>query len=279
MTSNTKVAVVSGANKGIGFAVVRGLCKQFDGHVYITAIDENLGKTAVESLEKEGLHPKFHQLDVTDVKSVERLAVFLKQNYGGLDLLVNNAGIAFKNDAKEPFSERAEVTLRTNYWGILNVSIALFPLLRSHARVVNVSSSESAMTMKKCSEELQKQLRACDGVDQLNSYMTKFVTDVKAGDHTSKGWPSTAYGVSKIGVTLLSVIQQRDLDKDTSRQDIVVNACCPGFVKTDMTSFMGTKTIEEGADTPLYVALLPPNATSPRGQFVSDRTVQQIWPQ
>jgi carbonyl reductase 1 len=274
--ANVKVAVVTGSNKGIGFAIVRGLCKQFQGHVYLTARNEALGKAAVSELEKEGLHPKFHQLDIEDAKSIERLAQYLKQTYGGIDILVNNAGFAFKAAATEPFSEQAEVTIRINYYGTLNVSKALFPLLRSHARVANVSSFVSLMSLNKCSADLQKQLRACKTVEEVTAYLKSFEEATKRGDHVAKGWPESAYGVSKIGVTLLSTIQQHDIDQDKTRSDIVVNACCPGYVATDMSSHKGTKTIDEGADTPLYVALLPANVSEPRGKFVSDREVKAV---
>jgi len=271
-----KVAVVTGSNKGIGFAIVRGLCKQFQGHVYLTARDEGRGKKAVAELEKEGLHPKFHQLDIEDTNSVAKLTQFLLQTYGGLDLLVNNAGFAFKAAATETFSQQAEFTLGINYWGTLNVCKALFPLLRSHARVANVSSFVSLSALNKCSPELQKQLRACKTVDEVSAFMKKFVEATKKDEHKAQGWPETAYGVSKIGVTLISVIQQHDIDQDKARSDIIINAVCPGYVDTDMSSHKGTKTIDQGADTPLYAALLSPGAAEPRGQFISDRKVQTI---
>jgi len=271
-----KVAVVTGSNKGIGFAIVRGLCKQFQGDVYLTARNENLGRVAVGELEKEGLHPKFHQLDIEDKQSVQRLAQHLKQTYGGIDILVNNAGIAFKSTATESFSEQAEITLRCNYWGTLSACNALYPILRSHARVVNVSSFVSVVALNKCSPDLQNKLRGCQTIDELSKYMTKFVEDTKKGMHKEQGWPETAYGISKTGVTLMSAIQQRDIDTDKSRTDIIINACCPGYVDTDMSSHKGPKTIDQGADTPLYLALLASNVTQPRGKFLSDREVKPV---
>jgi carbonyl reductase 1 len=265
--AGVKVAVVTGSNKGIGFAIVRGLCKQFQGDVYLTARNESLGKAAVAELEKEGLHPKFHQLDIEDLTSVTRLADYLQQTYGGIDILAA---------ATEPFNEQAEVTIRINYWGTLNVCNKLFPLLKSHARVVNVSSFVSLMTLGKCSEDLQKKLRACKTVDEVSGYMKGFVEATKKGEHKAQGWPESAYGASKVGVTLVSAIQQHDLDQDKTRSDIVVNAACPGYVATDMSSHKGTKTIDQGADTPLYCALLPPNASEPRGKFISEREVKVV---
>ncbi|RZF42983.1 hypothetical protein LSTR_LSTR016652 [Laodelphax striatellus] len=91
-----KVAVVTGGNKGIGFSIVEGLCKIFKGKVYLTARNEELGKQAVEKLKEAGCNPEFYQLDITVADSRERFAKYLKEKYGGLDVLVNNAGIAFK---------------------------------------------------------------------------------------------------------------------------------------------------------------------------------------
>ena len=91
------VAVVTGANKGIGLAIVRGLCRAgFPGDVVLTARNEKLGREAVDILREEGLETVFHQLDICDQTSAERLRDFLQNKYGGLDVLVNNAGIAFK---------------------------------------------------------------------------------------------------------------------------------------------------------------------------------------
>nr|XP_034299050.1 carbonyl reductase [NADPH] 1 [Crassostrea gigas] len=269
-----KVAVVTGSNKGIGYAIVRGLCKQFEGDVYLTARKEELGQEAIKSLNSEELYPKFHQLDITDQASIDRMRDFLKNTYGGLDILVNNAGIAYKQDSIVPFAERAEVTIKTNYQGTLDLCNALFPLLRPHARVVNVSSIASN-AIKKCSKEIQaKFLNFTITVDELTNLMNDFIQAAKNGDNESKGYPSSAYGMSKVGVSVLSEIQHRQLSVDP-REDILVNACCPGYVNTDMTLHKGHKTIDQGADTPLYLALLPPETKSPPGKFLLDREIKK----
>jgi len=278
MASTRRVAVVTGANKGIGFAVVRGLCKQLaDVDVYLTARNESLGQEAVKKLEAEGLKPKFHQLDLNDSGSIEKLKTFLQSSYGGLDILVNNAGMAFKNDATEPFPVQAEVTVKTNFWGTLNVCNSLFPLLRPHARVVNVSSRASCMSANKCSDALKQRMVDPDiDMAKVKQLMTEFVCSAKDGSLSAAGWRESGYGCSKIGVTLMSFVQQKELDTDP-REDIIVNACCPGYVDTDMTSHKGPKTIDEGADTLVYLAMLPPKATSPKGQFVAERKIIN-WP-
>lgn len=132
---------VTGSNKGIGFGIVKELCVKFDGVVYLTSRDASRGKAATENLEKLGLKPHFHQLDIDDESSVLKFRNYLQTTYGGLDVLVNNAAIAYKMAATEPFSEQATVTLRTNFFNTYRACNILFPILKPHARVVNVSSS------------------------------------------------------------------------------------------------------------------------------------------
>ncbi|KAJ8402188.1 hypothetical protein AAFF_G00370530 [Aldrovandia affinis] len=272
-----KVAVVTGANKGIGLAIVRGICKAgFPGDVVLTARNEKLGREAVEMLREEGFETIFHQLDICDQSSAERLRDSLQNKYGGLDILINNAGIAFKNDAVEPFEEQAEVTMRTNFWGTLQVSRALLPLLRPNARVVNVSSFVSQRALGQCSPQLQAKFRDAELTEEdLCSLMEEFVKAAQRQAHQAEGWPSTAYGTTKIGVTVLSRIQARVLSQTRPADGILLNACCPGWVRTDMAGSKAPKSPEEGAETPVYLALLPQGEKGPHGQLVSDKAVQE----
>uniref|UniRef100_A0A2C9M118 Uncharacterized protein n=1 Tax=Biomphalaria glabrata TaxID=6526 RepID=A0A2C9M118_BIOGL len=94
------------------------------------------------------------------------------------------------------------------------------------------------------------------------------------GKHTEGGYCGSSYFLSKIGVTVMSMIQQRELDA-SGAEDIVVNACCPGHVDTELSNHKGTLTIDEGAVTPVYCALLPPNVTSPRGKFIREMKIAE----
>ncbi|XP_074650915.1 carbonyl reductase [NADPH] 1-like [Tubulanus polymorphus] len=270
----SKIAVVTGANKGIGFCIAEQLCEKLgpDSIVYLTARDVGRGEKAVQDLAEKGLKPKFHQLDIASVDSIRTFASFLKETHGGLDILVNNAGIAFMNDKGIPFSEQAEKTIEVNYTGLVNVCKELFPLLRPHSRVVNVSSMLIRMTLKKFSPEMHERVKSEMTMDELGAFMQEFVELAKAGTHQEKGFSNSAYSVSKIGVTKLSYIQQKLFDTD-EREDIIVNACCPGFCKTDLNGHRGAKSPQDGADTPVYLALLPPGTVEPKGEHVEDRKI------
>ncbi|XP_047113995.1 carbonyl reductase [NADPH] 1-like [Schistocerca piceifrons] len=268
-----KLAVVTGGNKGIGLAIVRSLCEKFDGTVYLTARDVKRGEAAVDELKKDGLKVKFHQLDIDDQNSIDRFSDFLKENYEGLDILVNNAAIAYPVESTLSFGEQAENTIRVNFFGVLATCKALFPLLRPHARVVNLSSSEGHLT-KIPGDSLRKKFSNPDLTEEeLCDLMRQFVEAAKKGEHEKHGWRNSAYGVSKVGVTALTFMQQKAFDAD-ERPDIIVNAVHPGYVSTDMSNHKGPLTVEQGADAPVYLALLPPGVSSPRGEYIwCDRQV------
>jgi len=275
----SRVAVVTGANKGIGYAIVKGLCQQFDGIVYLTARNEKLGLEALEKIKAEVSKSKrcqavvYHQLDITSQESVDHLRDHLKKEHGGLDILINNAGFAYKASATEPFGQQAEDSIAINYTGTKRVCDALFPLLKPHARVVNVSS-QVGLFKNLSDQKIRERLLANNStVDEIDGILTTFIKYAKEGTHTSHGFPNSAYGMSKVGVTALTFVQQRLFDAD-AREDIIVNACCPGYVDTDMTSHKGHLTIDEGALTPLYLALLPEKAPEPRGKFVYQKRIR-----
>ncbi|KAM9726325.1 carbonyl reductase [NADPH] 1-like [Menidia menidia] len=259
---STRVAVVTGGNKGLGLAIVRALCGQFQGDVYLTARDYGRGQEAVEALAKEGLKSFFQQLDIDDLSSITTAAAFFREKYGGVDVLINNAGIAFKNADTTPFAVQAEVTLKTNFFSTRNVLTHFLPLVKAGGRVVNVSSFVGSQTLGQ--KITFPRLSSRPGGERVQL----------RGEHLQNGWPQTAYGVSKTGLTALSMILARRLSKERPNDGILLNACCPGWVGTEMGGSSAPKSPEEGAITPVYLALLPPSAAEPHGKFVSDKEVQ-----
>nr|XP_024219471.1 carbonyl reductase [NADPH] 3-like [Halyomorpha halys] len=173
-------------------------------------------------------------------------------------------------EATEPFGQQAAVTLRVNFFDLINVCSNLFPLLRPHARVVNISSA-AGFLQHVPGDQLKKKLGDPNlTLNDLTSLMKEFVSAAKAGTHVEAGWPNTfycPYSVSKVGVSALTRIQQREFLED-AREDIVVNHIHPGYVATDMTNHLGPLTVEQGSDAVTFAALLPAGTTSPKGDFI-----------
>jgi len=257
-----KVAIVSGSNKGIGLAIVEGLLKSFEGVVYLTARDVGRGQEAVKLLNEKGLKPNFHQLDISDRSSIEAMRDHVVKAHGGIDILVNNAGIAFKNAATEPMHVQAKQTIAVNYFGTKQACEIFYPILKDGARVVNVSSSAGFLGNIP-SQELKEKFASSDSalqVDELDRMMNDFIAACENGDHGEKGWPNSTYVVSKVGLSALTRIQNREMQNTRGKADIEINHVHPGYVDTDMTSHKGHLTPEQGAYAPLKLALSPPNS-------------------
>lgn len=243
--------MVTGANKGIGFEIVKKLSAA-GLHTILACRNLELGSAALKTLQEQGFDAEVRELDISDQDSVRRFAAGLESDYGRLDILVNNAAIAFKNSDPTPFVEQAKPTIHTNYHGTVWLTQSLLPLLRrsSDARIVNVSSRAGLLKIAR-SKPLRDTLLSPElTVDTLNRLMDDFVKAVQDGTHMEQGWPNTCYGMSKLGVTILTQVLSRQ------EAGIAVNACCPGWCATDMSSHGGNKTAEEGARTPALLATM-----------------------
>eukprot|EP00111_Clytia_hemisphaerica_P009218 TCONS_00027086-protein len=283
MSSSPRVFVVTGANKGIGKSIVKRLLQDKEEKtVYLTARNEELGLQTVKEFEQNGLKPRFHQLDITDQNSIGRLHDYLKSEHGGLNVLVNNAGVAFRGDSP---LHGAKTTVGCNYFGLMNIFNSFFPLLKQNGVVVNISSVSSVHAYKRLSDGLKR--RFSDSgltVDALSILMNEFITATEDQDtFEATGWPTSAYGVSKMGVSFLTQLQQKSFDAEEPNRNIKVNSCCPGLVETDMTRGKHEKswyqTPEEGADTPVYLSLLQANDDSIKGCFCQKRKPTTYPPQ
>lgn len=163
--------------------IVKELCAKFDGIVYLTSRDEDRGKAAVEECKKLGLQPRYHQLDVDDESSVLRFRDHLKDTHGGLDVLVNNAAILIRfqhGASQEEFAQQAAATLHTNFFHLQRVCSILFPILRPHARVVNISSDFGHLTEINGTDAAAARIREKLAspqltIEELNALMQNFV--------------------------------------------------------------------------------------------------------
>jgi len=232
-----KIALVTGANRGIGFETARQLAKQ-GVHVIVAARERDKAVAAALRLQTQGLSVEALKLDVTGSSSITAAVQEVGQKHGRLDILVNNAGIIAGSGDAAPSNQPLEVWRRvfdTNLFGLVETTLAFLPLLRRSkaGRIVNVSSILGSMAA-----------------------------------HQTPGSPIygflsvPAYSASKAAVNSFTVQLAVEL-KDTP---IKVNAIHPGYVKTDMNHGGGELDIPEGAKTSVAMALLPDDG--PSGSFV-----------
>ncbi|MFG3697628.1 SDR family oxidoreductase [Micromonospora sp. NPDC047620] len=233
MTTNM-IALVTGANKGIGFATAwqlgaRGMT------VLVGARDAERGLAAERELRDGGVDARHVPLDVTDAESVARAAKLVDDEYGQLDVLINNAGIVLGDGQRGLPSETTVATLRrvfeTNVFGVVAVTNALLPLLRraTAARIVNVSSEVGSITT---------------------------MTDPQGSFFALTGVP---YPSSKAALNMTTAMYAKEL-RDTP---IKVNAANPGYCATDLNGHGGFRTAEQGAEVSVHLATLP--ADGPTG--------------
>jgi NAD(P)-dependent dehydrogenase (short-subunit alcohol dehydrogenase family) len=235
MPSSKKIALITGANKGIGFEVARQLGKQ-GCTVLVGSRDAKLGEEAVTKLKKDGVEAVPVALDVTRRETIESARAGIEKEFGQLDILVNNAGINDRADGPPSSVEIDAVTrtLQTNFVGALAVAQAMLPLLRKSpaGRIVNVSSELGSIT----------------GFSDPN---WKFAAVKRIG-----------YCASKAAMNMMTAQLAAEL-RDTN---IKVNSVNPGYTATDLNDNQGPQTIEEGSAETIRAALLPEGG--PTGQFL-----------
>ncbi|XP_059062725.1 carbonyl reductase [NADPH] 1-like [Achroia grisella] len=260
---SNKVAVITGSNKGIGFGIVKGLCQKFNGIVYLTCRDVAKGKEAIAKLNKIGLHPEYHQLDVSNRDSVVKFRDHIKGTHSGIDILINNAGVAGKYyDSYESHKE----VININYGSILLVEELLFPLLKDSARVLNISSDCGHLSNIKNKHWLQRLSNRDITRNDIDEFVKWFLDSVRNGTFQKSDIADfgsvASYRVSKVAISALTMIQQRDLQS----RNISVNSMHPGLVATDMTTRIGFFTPDQAAETPIYLVLDAPQSL--KGAYV-----------
>ncbi|BCK72586.1 dehydrogenase [Streptomyces libani subsp. rufus] len=234
--SEQTIALVTGANKGIGYEIAAGL-GTLGWRVGVGARDEERRETAVAKLRAAGVDAFGVPLDVTDDASVADAARLIEDGAGHLDVLVNNAGITGDGPQMPTTVDVATVraAVETNVIGVIRVTNAMLPLLRrsSSPRIVNMSS----------------------GVGSLTRQTTP---------GTETGPISAAYAPSKTFLNAVTVQYAKEL----SDTNILINAACPGYCATDLNGFRGFRTPEQGAAIALRLATLPDDG--PTGSFFDD---------
>lgn len=236
MTAKTKIALVTGANKGIGLEISRQLAEA-GVTVLMGARDLLRGQAAADNLAGVGLAVEAVEIDLNDEKTITVAASEISAKHGRLDILVNNAGMVDAEDGPPTVATTAAARrlMETNFLGTLAVTQAMLPLLRlsKAGRIVNLSTTLGSLAVN--------------------------------GDPTSPYYEARliGYNASKAALNMLTIQLAAEL-RDTS---IVVNSIAPGYVKTDLTAGNGFMTPAEGARLPVEYALLGADAVS--GKFVA----------
>lgn len=220
--SENKIAVVTGANRGIGFAVAKGLLKK-GVKVIVTSRSEEDGREAMDKLSQFG-DAVYHQLDVTNLESIKNLVAYLEDKYGKIHILINNAGINYdtwQNTVNADLDQVRE-TIETNLMGPWQTIQEMLPLLKKSkgASIVNVSSG--------------------------------------AGSLSSQTGDRPGYSISKLALNGLTLQFSRLLREEK----ILINSVCPGWVRTDMGGANANRSPDEGADTIIWAALLDQHGPS-----------------
>ena len=288
------IAVVTGANRGLGLAIVRTLLKEKpDWTVALTSRDSAKGQQAVEDLKKEGFkNVVYHQLDVTNKDSISAFKKVVSEKYPqGLTALVNNAGIFLtgKTENWEYQQSRFQQTCEVNYLSVFNVINELSNVLAKNARVAMISSRSAQMCFMQFPKDVQAKWKSVKSFDELNNLVMNDFCQQKPNE--SNQMPSVflgdlnmrapglgahlgdllPYTVSKLALNVLAQLFQAKFDKE-GRSDVLVNACTPGVINTDMNR-SASKTAEEGAQVPVFLCSLP-NGSQVRGAFVdADKNV------
>jgi Short-chain dehydrogenases of various substrate specificities len=226
-----RIALITGGNRGIGREIARQLARRGD-HVIVAARNSADGERSADELAELGYRSSAVELDVTDPASIDRAILAIVSEFGRIDVLVNNAGIAIDGPSHRPSNpdfDRVKTTLDTNLFGAWACARAVGPHMRAagYGRIVNMSSNMASLTLTQDGE-------------------------------------SPAYRISKAALNMLTVVLAAELREE----GILVNAASPGYTRTDMSP-NATRTVEQGADTAVWLATLP--SDGPSGGYFYER--------
>ncbi len=213
------------------------------------------GAAAIQSLANEGVNTanaEVLELDIANSVSIDSAVSSVRSRFGSpcIDYLINNAGFAFKGSRFD--HEVVTTSSAINYIGTRSVTERFLPLMNVNSSIINVSSVAGKRAMELMSAEKRAAFTdEANTVQQIDQMMEQFFAAVEKGSYKHEGWPEMGYGMSKAALSMWTRIMAKQLE--ASKQGITINACCPGFCKTAMSSFGGILTPDQGAATPMAI--------------------------
>jgi len=263
-----RVALITGANKGIGKEIVRLLAQDETfpepWYIFLGSRDEERGKRAVDELAPyltRGNKIILCPLDITSSSSIEGAVQAIQDIcQGQLDVLINNAAICFNDSTlygtrqHTPFAEQADLTIQTNFYGTLRVTQAIIPLLQKSdsPRIINMAGSAGGLNCLQSEYLIDCFTNPYLELNDLIGLMKEFVSDVENGGiHGLNGWPESPYAASTLGVIAMTKVLARNY------KGIMINSVDPGWCATDQNNWQGMLPAGEGAIVPYRMAILP----------------------
>ncbi len=270
--SARKIALVTGANKGIGYQIAKNLLShktKEDEQAFCVLLgcrDKALGDKAAEKLSTETQNQAVDvvQIDLMDHDTIDNAQNYIENNYGRCDVLINNAAVCYNDPTlygKVPhtgFAEQAKISIKTNFFGTLGLTRKLLPLLEksSSPRIINIASSAGRLSILPSEERQTAFSSETLTLKELESFMDDFVAAAQEGNHREQGWPNTGYGVSKVGIIAMTKILAR------AHPSIKINSVDPGYCATDQNNNQGVIPAERGSVTPYLLATLEEEFTN-----------------
>jgi NAD(P)-dependent dehydrogenase (short-subunit alcohol dehydrogenase family) len=259
LSTTGQVALVTGANKGIGKEICRLLAKDPSVSVTILACRSlDRGLETLRELQADGCENVYCvEYDLYKPDTASAVYDYVESNFGRLDVLINNAAICFNDPSLygkvpyTPFEQQASITIQTNFFGTWKLTQALLPLLQKStapAKLINMASYAGRLAILKSDHLVQKFTDPQLTMPQLESLVHDFVAAVERGTHTQEGWPNTCYGLSKLAIISMTRVLARDYPS------IVCSSVDPGYCATDQNNHQGNRPASRGAVTPYWLA-------------------------
>jgi len=254
-----KIVLVTGSNKGIGYGIIETLLEKKSKLVIIlSARNEELGKKSYELLSSKYPDSKdkfyFHQLDITKEESIKNFCSWVKEKFGKLDYIVNNAGVATHGDLFN--IDVCNSTFEVNVYGTINFTeyILKNDMINKSGKIIMVGSIAGSLNKLK-NEELKNGFKNATTYKELLDMGELFKKSVINDSVEKDGWCKNTYAVSKMIVNSYArVLALRD---EIKNNDISVYSAHPGWVKTDMAGPKAPLSIKEGAETEVFLIELP----------------------